>query len=242
MQKDAYLEMYRYEDSHWWFVARRIILEKIINSYLINKEPRNILELGCGTGGNFELLARYGKLYAIEFDSDACAMATSRAIATVVQGVLPAPIPFEQSFDLIAMLDVLEHIDDELATLKQVAIKLNTQGRLIITVPAYLFLWSAHDEAVNHKRRYLKSELIAVLEKAGFKIIYASYFNTLLFPIVAGVRFLNKLLGKKQGTDVSMPPAFVNTLLLKLFASESYLIPKVSLAFGVSIVVVAEKI
>ncbi|MFZ2726715.1 MAG: class I SAM-dependent methyltransferase [Methylococcaceae bacterium] len=240
MQKQAYLEMYQYEDNHWWFVARRHILEKLLNSFF-KQTNANILELGCGTGGNFQLLAQYGNLYAMEFDNDACDMAKTRGIGTVIQGVLPEPIAFKENFDLICMLDVLEHIDDELATLQQVHLKLNEKGILLITVPAYMFLWSSHDEAVNHKRRYLKSQLVKLLENAGFKINYASYFNSFLFPVIATVRFLNKLLAKKEGTDVSMPSAIVNNCLLNIFAFERYLMPKFSLAFGVSIVVVAEK-
>lgn len=240
MQKQAYLEMYQYEDKHWWFVARRHILEKLLNTYF-KQTTANILELGCGTGGNFKLLAQYGNLYAMEFDNDACDMAKTRGIGRVIQGVLPEPIAFKESFDLICMLDVLEHIDDELATLQQVHLKLNEKGLLLITVPAYRFLWSSHDEAVNHKRRYLKSQLTTLLKNAGFKIRYASYFNSFLFPVIATVRFLNKLLAKKEGTDVSMPSALVNNCLLNIFAFERYLIPKLSLPFGVSIVVIAEK-
>jgi SAM-dependent methyltransferase len=240
MQESAYIEMYQCEDTHWWFSARRVILKKILDSFIAKQAQQTILELGCGTGGNLALLNQYGEVFALEANQSACDMAKTRAIGNIKQGFLPN-IPFENNFDLICLFDVLEHIDDEIAVLNTIKQKLNTKGQLLLTVPAYQFLWSAHDVAVNHKRRYTQKSLLALLKQAGFTIQYASYFNTWLFPLIYIIRLIHNITQKKQGTDVAMPSPFMNKLLFFIFKSEAYLLPHITLPFGVSIIVSATK-
>ncbi len=241
MDKAAYVEMYLNEDSHWWFVARRMIIRKILSNYLPVKRERRILEVGCGTGGNLEFLSTYGNVYAIEPDDEAIAMAGKRGLCHVVKGSFPDDIPFEGGFDLICMLDVLEHMDDDLGALESVGKKLSPGGKVLITVPSCKFLWSEHDVALHHKRRYGKKQLMRLLEISGFRIIYHTYFNTLLFPVVAAVRSLKKNYGKECGTDVGMPSKPLNILLTAIFSSERFLMPRISLPFGTSILLLAEK-
>lgn len=241
MDKAAYLEMYLNEDHHWWFVARRIIIRKILSYYLPVKRKRRILEVGCGTGGNLELLSTYGDVYATELDDEALEMAGKRGAYRVVKGSLPDDIPFEGGFDLICMLDVLEHIDDDRGALEVIVKKLNPGGKILITVPACKFLWSEHDVTLHHKRRYGKKQLLRLVHASGFRIIYYTYFNTLLFPVIAAVRSRKKINGKECGTDVSMPSKPVNLLLTAIFSGERFLMPLISLPFGTSILLLAEK-
>ena len=241
MQREAFLEMYHNEDHHWWFVSRRKIVQKVLDCYVPPKDSRSILEVGCGSGGNLELLSKYGNLRAVELDDYARGLANKRGICLIEKGFVPDGIPFTETFDLICMLDVLEHIDDDLRTLQEISRRLSPRGKLLITVPAYGFLWSAHDIDLAHKRRYRKKQLIQAVKRAGFSTLYSTYFNTFLFPIIAGTRFLKKALGKKGGTDVNMPSYFMNVLLTKIFSSEKLLIPGISLPVGVSILLVAEK-
>ena len=241
MQREAFLEMYHNEDRHWWSISRRMIVQKVLDSYLPDRDTRRILEVGCGSGGNLELLSKYGDLHAMELDDDAREMANRRGTCLVEKGFLPDNIPFTETFDLICMLDVLEHIDDDLRTLQEIRKRLNPRGKLLLTVPAHGFLWSAHDVALAHKRRYRKKQLIELIRISGFKTVYATYFNTFLFPVIAVTRFLHNALGKKGGTDVKMPSSFMNDLLIKIFSSEKLLIPRISLPVGVSILLVAEK-
>jgi SAM-dependent methyltransferase len=241
MDKEAYSEMYLNEDRHWWFVARRMIIRKILSNYLPVERKRRILEVGCGTGGNLELLSTYGNVYAIEPDDEAVAMAGKRGLCHVVKGSLPDDIPFEGGFDLICMLDVLEHMDDDLGALESVGKRLHPEGKILVTVPSCKFLWSEHDVALHHKRRYGKKELIGLVQVSGFRIIYHTYFNTLLFPVIAAVRSLKKINGKECGTDVSMPSKFANLLLTAIFSGERFLLPRISLPFGTSILMLAEK-
>lgn len=239
MERKTYDEMYASEDCHWWFVARKLVLQKIIGQYLQNKKPSTVLEVGCGSGGNLKMLSTFGQISAMELDDEARDMANKKNLCQVKKGKLPNELPFENGFDLICILDVLEHIDDDLAALQALKAKLNQQGTLLITVPAYQFLWSAHDVASHHKRRYSKQQLMQVIAKSGLTIQYITYFNTLLFPVIAAVRIMHNILGKTTGSDVSMPSKFVNNALKTIFASERFLLPNISLPFGVSILVIA---
>jgi SAM-dependent methyltransferase len=244
MDKDFYLRYASFEDQHWWFVGRRAIVDKVIRNLTLPKNPK-ILEAGCGTGGNLSMLARYGRVSAMELDDVACKIANERQVTQVRLGNLPSRIPFTDEYDLIAILDVLEHLDDDLAALLALHAKLKPGGWLLITVPAYQFLWSQHDEINHHKRRYLLRGLRQVVRKTGFSIHYSSYFNTFLFPIIAGVRCVKKLLRFESNSvgdsDLTLPSKPVNQILSLLFASERHLVGRVVLPFGVSILLLAQK-
>jgi SAM-dependent methyltransferase len=227
-------------DRHWWFVARRKIIQKILNSWP-HDGTRSILEIGCGTGGNLKLLSTYGAVSGVEQDDKALSLANGRKICPVKKGALPDSIPFAQTFDLICLLDVLEHITDDLAALQAARNKLLPTGKVLITVPAYNFLWSSHDVELHHKRRYNRKDLSDLLLKAGFKVRYSTYFNTFLFPLIAVIRICNSLFKRQSGTDVSMPPGVINKSLMKIFSGERFFLPGFSLPFGVSILVLAEK-
>lgn len=244
MDKDFYLQYASQEDQHWWFVGRRQIIEQVIQGLKLPKNAK-ILEAGCGTGGNLKMLSRYGQLWAMELDEIACRLANERKIIQVQLGSLPDKIPFDGEFDLILMLDVLEHLDDEQAALLALHSRLKPGGWLLITVPAYQFLWSEHDEVNHHKRRYVLTRLKQVVSKAGFSVKYGGYFNTFLFPVVAIVRFFKNLLrvktSVKVNSDLGLPPEPINKFLTLLLKSEGYLVNRVSLPFGVSVLLLARR-
>lgn len=239
MKREAYQEMFDVEDRHWWFVARRKIIRKILDS-CFDDHARSILEIGCGTGGNLALLSGYGTVHGVELDEEGLSLANSRKICQVKKGALPDSIPFKQAFDLICLLDVLEHIADDQTALQAAKSKLTPGGKILITVPAYNFLWSAHDVELHHKRRYNKKELTALLRKTGFTVQYSTYFNTFLFPLIAAARIGNKLFKRTEGTDVTMPTGMINSALTHIFAGERAFLPGFSLPFGVSILALAE--
>lgn len=240
MERKVYLEMFANEGRHWWFAARRKIIQKILNRYFPGSGG-SILEVGCGTGGNLGLLSTYGDIHGMELDDEALAMANSRKFCQVRKGALPDNIPFEQFFDLICMFDVLEHINDESTALRAIWGRLNQGGKILITVPAYMFLWSGHDVAHQHKRRYRKEQILRLVGEAGFKVVYATYFNCMLFPAIAAVRIINNIFGRNGESDVKMPSKIINSLLTKIFSCERFFIPLLSFPFGVSILIVAEK-
>ncbi len=244
MDKDFYLQYASVEDKHWWFVGRRLIIDRVIRKLRLSRDSE-ILEAGCGTGGNLRMLARHGNLSAMELDEIACKLANERQVVQVKLGSLPDNIPFHDEYDLILLLDILEHLDDDVRALEALHSRLNPGGWLLITVPAYQFLWSEHDDINHHKRRYVLKGLKRVVMQAGYTVCYSSYFNTFLFPIVAGVRSLKKLLridsGSGSSNDLLLPPKPINQFLSLLFASERYLMDRFNLPFGVSILLLAQK-
>jgi len=241
MEQEFYQKYATAEKEHWWFVARRQIIAKILKSLQLDSNI-NILEIGCGPGGNLELLSKHGNIFAMESDAGAREIANRRKIIQVEYGMLPNNIPFgSQSFDLIAMFDVLEHIDDDVAALNALYERLRQNGVLLLTVPAYNFLWSHHDIVNQHKRRYVRKQLTSLAHDSGYFVNYSTYFNTLLFPLVLVVRLLDKLRHNNEGSDVDMPSKVANTLLKYIFSSERFLLPHIRLPFGVSILVIARK-
>lgn len=248
MNKEFYHEYYKIEENHWWFIGRRTIIFKIFERYLPqhhNTQPRAVLDVGCGTGLNLQYLGHFGQARGIDIAEEAVQYCHERGIQNVQQIEPSLPLPFEDnSFDLITLLDVLEHIDDDQNTLCELFRILKPNGMLLLTVPAYRFLWGTQDEVNDHKRRYTAPEIDAILAKTGFTLHRLSYFNTLLFPVIAGVRLIRKVLPKptKLKSDNSMTkPGVINTLLAKLFASEMILLKFCNLPFGVSIIGIASK-
>jgi trans-aconitate methyltransferase len=237
------------EDAHWWFRARRRIVARVLDG-LDLPAPARILEMGCATGGNLDLLSRYGTLDAVEMDAGAAAFARSRQTqASVYQGHLPDAVPpaVDGPYDLITLLDVLEHIPDDRAALDRLFALTAPGGVLLVTVPAYQWLWSAHDVANHHQRRYRRGALVRLLRSAGFQVERATYFNTLLLPVVAGIRVAGTLAervrGRKPvGSDIdTIPPRPVNRLLEGVFASERAWVSRLSAPAGVSILALARR-
>lgn len=242
MESSIYTLMTSLEASHWWFAARRAIAENIIRKLRLPTDAR-ILDAGCGTGGNLAMLSRYGQVHAMELDDQARQMANAKGIAQVLSGKLPDKVPYQQEqFDLIALLDVLEHVEDDRSTLKVLGSLLKPDGYLLISVPAFPFLWSKHDEVHHHKRRYFLGELKSKLENAGLEVAYSSYFNTILFPLIFGARQLRKFrTNKRESGDLTMPHPLINWLLFAVFSSERFVLGRWCLPLGVSAMAIARK-
>ena len=241
MERKVFEQMAALDNRHWWFTARRRILDGLIER--IARPPANarILELGCGTGHNLAMLARFGSVEASELDPIARDLASERLGRPVLEAALPDLSMFARdSFDLIALLDVLEHVEDDKASLAAIFERLKPGGALLLTVPANPWMWSAHDVAHHHHRRYRKREIAALGRGAGFTIELLSPFNSILFPPIAAVRFLNRLRGDRNSDD-AMPGDMVNRTLDRLFGLERSLIGRVPMPFGVSLVAVMRR-
>jgi SAM-dependent methyltransferase len=240
VDRAIYDRMAEIDGEHWWFTARRRIVAAAIEQQVRLPAPARILEVGCGTGSNLALLARYGAVDAIEPDDGARALASRRSGLAIRGGLLPDGVAIEdRAYDLIVLLDVLEHVDDDFGALRVLRGKLAPGGRMLLTVPASPWMWSAHDVAHHHKRRYTARSLRGVLAGAGFRVRHLSHFNTLLFPLIAGVRLLHKLTGREGGDD-ALPPPPVNRALAALFGAERHLVARASAPFGVSLLAIAE--
>jgi SAM-dependent methyltransferase len=248
VRKEFYAEYFALEDKHWWFVGRRRLLLKLLGRVFRPADsgaPREILDVGCGTGTMLQHLSAYGNPTGADADAEAVYFCRKRGLENVLQ-LTDATLPFEPgTFDLVTMLDVLEHIDDDLGMLGEVFRVLKPDGLLLATVPAYRFLWGPQDEISLHKRRYRAKELKARLEQAGFSLVKLSYFNTLLFPFIAAIRLGRKIVPGQPDelkSDFTLTNAgFLNQLLASIFAWERHLITRFDLPFGVSIVALARK-
>lgn len=241
MERQIYDRMRVLEQTHWWFTARREILASEIGRLPLPR-PARILEVGCGPGGNLDLLKGFGEVTAIEPDEESRIYAAERTGVSVHGGLLPHGLPdLGGPFDLVAAFDVIEHVDDDGGSVAALGARLKPGGFMISTVPAYAWLWSEHDAHHHHKRRYRLADFRGLFEAAGLKVRRASHFNSVLFPPIAAVRLAKSAVGIKGGNDEALPPPALNGVLRRLFASEKALLRMTDLPFGVSILVIAER-
>lgn len=240
MEAAAYNALRTLQDNHWWFKGRRQVISGLLNRILPSKNNREILEAGCGYGGNIGLLNKFGRVECFEFDGHARDFAAGILGRPVHFGHLPHSPGFEgRTFDLIAMLDVLEHIEEDVESLRTLRAMMAREGRIVITVPAFPFLWSKHDEVHHHKRRYTKQSLDRALREAGFAPLEIGYFNTLLFPLALGQRLAQKMTGRAPPVD-RLPPQPINRAFKNIFATERVLVGKIPMPFGLSLYAVAK--
>lgn len=240
MDEHAYQEMADLQNVHWWFLGRRKILRYLLKNQA-PIQPSRIIEIGCGVGGNLEMLAEFAPVIGIEASPAAIALSPSSASAQVLEGRLPGPLPVEPNCcDWVCLFDVLEHIDDDTGALLACRTLLRPGGAVIISVPAYRWLWSDHDVVLHHRRRYTLHELKKVASSAGLKTVYATYFNTWLFPLAALARLADRLFRPGQATGAKLPQPWVNRVLERVFASEVLLLKRLPFPFGLSLFVVLQ--
>jgi SAM-dependent methyltransferase len=239
MERQIYDRMADHDERHWWYTARRRILETLIRRHVRPPPAARILEVGCGTGHSLPMLRRFGDVEAVEIDPSSRAMAEKRLGKPVHDSSLPElPGLPTGSFDLICALDVIEHIADDRATLAALAARLKPGGKLLVTVPAHPWMWSAHDVANHHHRRYSQASLRALMAGSPLKLERIGFFNSLLFPLAVASRFAGKLRGK-DGSDDALPPGPINTLFAAVFAAERHLLGRVPLPPGLSLFAIA---
>lgn len=245
METIEYSNLARREVFSFWHKGRREILHEALLRNLDKNNLRKILDVGCGTGGNMSILKDFGQATGVDFFGEALKFAQGQNFTQLIQAdVTHLPLP-DESFSLVSALDVLEHIKDDEAALKEVWRVLSKDGLFLVTVPAYRWLWSQHDVTLHHVRRYVKCEIINKLQKAGFEILESSHF-VMLAVFVTCFRKLRDKFFFKGGEqphvyDVDFSPT-INAILLFFLRCEKILIRFLSLPFGTSIMVVARKL
>jgi SAM-dependent methyltransferase len=225
MDRDYELQTHQAEDRHWWYRGRRRVLERVVADLRLPARAR-ILDAGCGSGRNMVEFARHGEVTGIELSPTSVGLARERGAGEVVEGSV-LEMPFEAgAFELAASLDVIEHLEDDLQALRELRRVVAPGGSLLITVPAYQWLWSGHDEINHHHRRYTRRSLQSVGEQAGWQQVRTTYFNSLLLPAAIALRVLDRFNRKttESSLDLWVPPAPVNWLLERPLAMEAALI------------------
>jgi SAM-dependent methyltransferase len=246
MNHEEYARMYRFEDTYWWFVARRRLIVSLLDSRYPRDGRQRLLDIGCGTGAMLDMLAPFGTVVGADFAPEALAFCRERGHSRLARADVRR-LPFaDNSFDAVTAMDVIEHIDDDKAASAEIFRVLRPGGRLFVTVPAYAFLWSEHDEALHHHRRYTAPHLKDLFQRVGFRVPRLSYTISSLFPPIAAYRFVSNLLPRRRANgqkkaDLVPVSENVNAALLSLCDWETRLVGRGTLPFGVTVVSVAEK-
>ena len=234
------------EERHWWFMGRKEVLFCLLDKFNnLGKNPK-YLDIGCGTGAILKKLENYGQAIGVDISEEAieyCRKKGCRDVRKMNEGNLPF---LSEEFECLLSFDVIEHIEYDARELAEYYRILKPGGIMILTVPAYMWLWSAHDDINRHRRRYTSKLLKIRLLCAGFKIERLTYFSTFLFPIIVLVRVMVALLDKyfgirKDGFDFHIPASFFNRLLTRVFSAESRWLINRDFLFGSSLLVVCRK-
>lgn len=241
MEKYLYDDLFRLEDVHWWHISKRRTVRNLISKFQ-NGNKLKILDMGCGTGKNIEELSFFGEVFGIDKSRKAITSCKKRGLLNVRLGNTYKTGFSNNKFNLVTLLDVLEHTDEH-KTIKEAGRILVNNGEILITVPTYSWLWSRWDEVLHHKRRYNKNMLKSLLEKEGFQIIKISYLYSFLVAPTFFVRSVKVFVSKKgYSSDFRFNHPIINKLMLLFCDIERFLMLRFSIPFGTSLVVLAKKI
>ena len=239
----TYPILFRVEQSHWWHTGRRRIIASFVEDIcrrVTDRRPR-ILDVGCGTGANLLMLSKYGDAEGVDVSEDALSFCHERGLQQVKLGAAEA-LPYDDgTFDLVTALDVVEHLDDDLAGLREMRRVLRPGGRVLLFVPTFMFLWGLQDDVSHHRRRYRMPELRRVLEQAGFEVERTTYANITFFMPILLMRKLMRLTGIKAETENNINVSALNGVLGTMLGAESAILKYVNIPFGVSGLCVARK-
>lgn len=242
MEKESHFDKFKnLQFSHWWFTGRFKVIRQFMNQFILYSGCFDILDIGSGYGALVPLLRKFGNVDAIESNRNSLQTLHDLGVRSVYEYDFPKNYP-EKKYDVVTMFDVLEHIKDDIDAMKIVRQKLLKQnGKCFITVPAYKWLWTVHDEVQGHVRRYTRKRLSETLVAAGFKNINSSYFMTYLFPLGVLSRLYIKI-NKSKGSDFNETMPLLNRIFESVFSLESRFISESAFDCGLSIIAKAESI
>jgi SAM-dependent methyltransferase len=252
MREDLYRDLYEKEHTHWWHIGKRGIEFALLRRFLPKgkQADRRALDLGCGTGLNIEQMSRYAEVTGTDYVEEALHFCLARGHKRLCKADA-ALLPFKDGyFDIATALDVIEHLDDDLVALEELYRVMKPGGLLIVSVPAYKFLWTYWDDILGHRRRYTTGMLGKVMEQAGFTVRKLSYSNLLILLPAVLVRMVKSLLlksARRSGkasdpeSDFMTLPGPLNSLLIAYYRLEAWVLQRARLPFGLSVVCVAQR-
>jgi SAM-dependent methyltransferase len=241
MERQLYRDHEQQEERHWWFLGRRRIISTLLSRLGLGTD-RRILDIGSGAGGMLEALLPYGRVTSMEGDAESAEHIRQRygENVMVIHRFFDGTEGLPETYDLVTMFDVLEHIEDDATALANVYGLLPPGGILVLTVPAFPILWSGHDVLNRHFRRYRKGQLRRRVEQAGFRIQRLGFFNFMFFFPILLVRLAFRALHRTE-SDFRVPSAGMNAFFLRIFAAERFIVTRGGFPFGVSLFCVATK-
>lgn len=224
-------------------MGRRRIICSWLSQLTEGRRDQRLLDIGCGTGTTLSRLRQFARGVGLDFSQLPLVRAKSRGLDDLVQGAAQAPPFVEGAFDVITMLDVLEHLDDETAALRDLRRALRPGGALLLTVPAYPSLWSQHDIALHHRRRYRSAQLRDVLERSGYRVHRLSHAICAVAPATFVFRWLQNWMTSPAAptTALIQLPPLMNRFLISLLTVESFALRALSIPFGISLLCHAVK-
>lgn len=237
MLDEAYQALFELQDTHWWNVGAKYIYRRLLELGIgTDKRRLHMLEVGCGSGANLKLLGEYGYTAGLDVSAQALLRIAERPALGLVQATVDA-LPFAaDSFDGVHLLGVIEHLDDDLGALQE-TVRVGRDGAVVLLLTSALpVLWSPHDEANLHRRRYLRKQLVTLFARAGLRVEILSYQNFFVFPLTLVVRMWQRFTSSGPRFDVGNPPEFLNRLLIGLVRLEAWLLGRVNLPIGVDLV------
>ena len=244
MMQHTYPILFAVEESHWWHIGRRRIIGSFVKEICDQVKDRraHILDVGCGTGANLVLLSEFGEAEGVDVSPDALAFCRERGLDNVRLGAAEA-LPYEDNeFDLVTALDVVEHIDDDVAGLREMRRVLRPGGRVLLFVPTFMFLWGLQDEVSHHRRRYRLNELRQAVTAAGFEVERTTYANiTFFLPILLGRKFM-RLTGIRTETENNINISALNRVFGTILGAERHWLRYLNIPFGVSGLCVARRV
>lgn len=246
MQYDEYARMRELEDSHWWFISRRRLLVRALRRFTLSRprtQPLRLVDVGCGTGGTLDFLQPFGEVTGVDMEVAALQFCRDRGYPNLALADATA-LPFaDGSYDAVVALDVLEHIPDHAGAAREIARILAPEGLVYITVPAYRSLWSSHDVALMHQRRYVAREVKTLLHGAGLEPVHLTYAMTAYFPLVWAIRTARNRLAPNAPprADVAPTPAPLNWALRAWLDVESVVAVRTHLPFGLTVFAIARR-
>jgi SAM-dependent methyltransferase len=248
LKQEIYKLTYELEESYWWYIARRKIIMDQLHSLFMNKHKKPLLlDVGCGTGKNLIDFSEFFETYGVDASIEAINFCRRRGLNNIkILDSFNTKLiknPFHKKFDMITMLDVLEHIQNDIQYLKIIKKWLKKDGMLFLTVPAYQWLWSGEDHVSNHFRRYSKKQLLETISRSGFTIKKISYFNTFLFPLQAFTLLMKRWLFPESinQTNLHEMPKIINELLERIMSAELPFLKTIDFHFGGSILCICQK-